>query len=107
MQYKTHHIMNDVDYTILASQQVLKLYKLQQLIDTASILWDQKSADKLTTDESAHMSNMIAGDKHTVRNAIRELEKNDAFLDRTDMGKLNRLYTYYKSLEQIHIEMVD
>ena len=104
MQYKTHHIMNDVDYTILASQQVLKLYKLQQIIDTSVSLWLKNGVQKVSDWQAAQISALISNDKDMVRKAIRELEENGAFLDKADMGVLNRLYKYYIELDTLHLD---
>jgi hypothetical protein len=104
MQYKTHHNMNDVDYNILASQQVLKLYKLQQIIDTSVSLWLKNGVQKFSDWQAAQISALISYDKDMVRKAIRELEENGAFLDKADMGVLNRLYKYYIELDTLHLD---
>jgi hypothetical protein len=105
MQYRAlHPTMSDTKYTVLASEQVLKLYKLQQVMETSSKSWLKNGVQKVSDQQSAQMSALISSDKDTVRRAIRDLEENGAFLDKDDMGALNRLYKYYMELMTIHLD---
>lgn len=104
MQYKRNHIMSDTEYNVLASQQVLKLYKLQQLMDTAAKSWLKNGIQKVSDQQSAQMSALISSDKDMVRKTIRDLEVNGAFLEKSDMPRLNALYKYYKELQTIHLD---
>lgn len=79
-------ISPDIDTTI--SQQTLKVYQLQQLLDNVSF----------TIELNADEQEMLQTNKRLVRNIIGELEKKGAILDKEDLAELNIMWGGYKRM---------
>jgi hypothetical protein len=87
--------MNQVDYDLLVNPQMLKLYRLDSLLN--AVKKECKVGDYPTITGVTH-EELLRNDKRMVTNVLNEIQNKEAFLDKEDMAELNRTWKYYRRI---------